>query len=79
MKNKAYKEIVDEQRNEKEDDTALIENEFDLIANRKSRGGLEGILIDYTSVVELLIIEEALAISFKTTVKLSFSSFDYCI
>jgi hypothetical protein len=47
MKNKAYKEIVDEQRNEKEDDTALI--------------------------------EEALAISFKTTVKLSFSSFDYCI
>jgi len=42
MKNKAYKEIVDEQRNEKEDDAALIENEFDLIANRKSRGDLEG-------------------------------------
>jgi hypothetical protein len=46
MKNKAYKEIVDEQRNEKEDDAALMENEFDLIANRKSREGLEGTITE---------------------------------
>lgn len=46
MKNKAYKEIVDEQRNEKEDDTAFIENEFDLIANRKTREGLEGTMTE---------------------------------
>jgi hypothetical protein len=49
-----------------------------MVKNHKSIESAK-ILIDYTSVVELLIIEEALAISFKTTVKLSFSSFDYCI